>query len=83
MPSVGPPFPQEIQDILDIMNENINVFLVNRERIHALFDPSVGVSAKDLIPTNDWTILRDLWVVELNDALAGLQSTVTQIQNLP
>jgi len=83
MPNVGPPFPQEIQDILDLMNENINTFLVNRERIHSLFDPSVGIAAKDLIPANDWTLLRDLWVQELNDAVANLQSAVSQIQNRP
>jgi hypothetical protein len=82
MPNVGPPFPQEIQDILDVMNENVNTFITNRERIHALFDQSVGVSAKSLIQANDWTILRDLWVTELSDAVSGLQSTVFQIQNL-
>lgn len=82
MPNVGPPFPQNVQDIIDVMNENVNTVIVNRERMRALFDPSLGLSAKDLIAANDWTLLRDLWVQELTDAVADLQSAVNQVQNL-
>jgi len=76
------PLPPEVQAIIDLINDNISVMIVNRERLRALFDASAGVSPKALIAGNDWTILRDLYLVEMNDAIAGLQSAANQTQAL-
>jgi hypothetical protein len=76
------PLPPEVQAIIDLINDNVNTFLTNRERLTSYFDSSVGLSAWSLIPANNRTLLRDLIVTELNDALAQLQNAVNQTQQL-
>lgn len=74
--------PIEVDNIIEVINENLNVILTNRERLRAMFDDSVGLAGWNLIPANDRTMLRDLWIVELNDAHAGIGSAINQIQQL-
>ncbi len=76
------PLPIEIVDIIERIDTNVNVVLKNRERLRSLFDDSVGLSAKGLIPANDWTLLRDLWVQELIDANAEIEAAINNIQAL-
>ncbi len=74
--------PSEVEGIIDSLNQGTNVVLTNRERLRAVFDDAVGLAAWNLIPANDRTLLRDLWVQELIDAHAVLGSAINQIQQL-
>lgn len=76
------PLPNEVEIIIENINLGVNTFITNRERLRAVFDDSVGLAAWNLIPANDRTLLRDLWLVELNDAHAELGAAINQIQQL-